>query len=284
MRRQRLAQNCAADLRGRIARPNCAPREEGSYLGVGAQREVGVAQVDDVLEVQLAREHRRHHVEVREHHRPARPHHVARPPDEVDVGPRPHAGAQRGQPVAAQLGVGVQHEQVGLVRARVAQRARPLQRHHVAVDRLVRVRAARHDEVDEAHGRPAARGVGERQRRERVDPQLGQRRLPLEPRRDARGARLRYGAVRVERRVVVVDQAELRREVVVVRVRVLEDLLRDGAVLADGAHGVEQLRRARRRRRRGAATAQSLRAANGAPRRGRGIGPRVTRCGRCEGR
>ena len=59
------------------------------------------------------------------------------------------------------------------------------------------------------------------------------------PRRDARGARLRYGAVRVERRVVVVDQAELRREVVVVRVRVLEDLLRDGAVLADGAHVVD---------------------------------------------
>ena len=59
--------------------------EEAADLTVRAQREVGVAQVDKVVELERARHERVQRVERREAHAPAGPHHVARAAQEVHV-------------------------------------------------------------------------------------------------------------------------------------------------------------------------------------------------------
>ena len=60
-------------------------------------------------------------------------------------------------------------KEVALVGADSLERAGPLKRANIPIDRLVRVRPARENKVDEADGGSRLCGVGERQRRERVD-------------------------------------------------------------------------------------------------------------------
>jgi hypothetical protein len=67
-------------------------------------------------------------------------------------------------------------EQIALIATHVFQRTRPLQRLHIPVDGRMRIHPTRHDHVDEAHSGPAGHSVGERQRHERIDVELGQQR------------------------------------------------------------------------------------------------------------
>jgi len=73
------------DAHDRAAREAC---KEGLDLAVHARGKVGVAEGDEVLEVELPLKQRAHHVEQRENHAPARPHHVPPPAQKVDVRPR----------------------------------------------------------------------------------------------------------------------------------------------------------------------------------------------------
>ena len=182
-------------LHNRHDRAPLEAREEGAKLGVGAQRQVGVAQVDEVLKVQPAPQHRRHCVKERQDHRPAGPKHRPRPAQHVHVGPwlDQHV-AQLVLARLAQLRVDVHEEDVRVVRAHVLEGTRPLQRHHVPVDRLPAVGPAGHDEIDEAND--AAGRIRQRQRPQRVNVQLWQSTLSLHPlleRRSALAGELRLG-------------------------------------------------------------------------------------------
>lgn len=159
-----VAARVALALNDRHDRAPRVPRKETPYLAVCSQREVGIREVDHVLEAQAACDDRGEGVEQGEDHRPAGPHDVARPSDEVHVRPLRHLSAQRRLVLRRHLRIHVQEEEVAFVAARGGEGSWVLEGVHVAVEGLVRVRARRHDEVHQTYRRPTRHCIRKWQR------------------------------------------------------------------------------------------------------------------------